>query len=65
MNSKTRSENRPISVISTEDVDFIRAMMMLPKESKILVRGIILGLRLTGQVSSVDGLLVDVGQDSV
>lgn len=64
MNSQIKGANSPVDTISTEDVDFIRTMVALPKENKILARGIILGLGLAGQVGSVDGLLINTGQDS-
>ena len=54
MNSLLRSKNSPIEAIPATDLDFIREMVALPKESKLLARGIILGLGLTGQVSPTD-----------
>lgn len=44
MNSKPHEKSKSEEVIPTEDVALIRAMVALPKESKILARGIILGL---------------------
>lgn len=59
-----RSESRSVDIIPPEDVDFIRAMVALPKESKILARGIILGLGLMEQVVPASGPFADTGQDS-
>lgn len=44
MNNKLHEKIKSEEIIPTEDVALIRAMVALPKESKILARGIILGL---------------------
>lgn len=56
--------NKNSAVIPPEDVDFIREMVSLPKERKILARGIILGLGLVKQVAPVGDLFIDTNQPS-
>lgn len=44
MNYELHDKSKSEEAIPTEDMALIRAMVTLPKESKILARGIILGL---------------------
>ncbi|MCI9444308.1 MAG: hypothetical protein HFF69_06235 [Oscillospiraceae bacterium] len=54
MNREPKSKNEFVDVVTTEDMDFLRELMGLPEERKVLARGIILGLSLAAQVSSVN-----------
>jgi len=42
----TKNEENNITTVCEEDKDFIRALMELPKDKKILVQGILIGLDL-------------------
>lgn len=48
-----RDENYKVEAIPSEDKNLIREMIALPVESKILARGIILGLGLAERVGAI------------
>lgn len=53
MSCKPPNETHSIAVITPEDMELIKAMVSLPKESKVFARGIILGLSLTGDIAGL------------